>query len=201
MVLTRTSAHLFGTDNASHKTCILERTMIATLLLSTLFVLPFLEHPQAYHLHALHRNNKDTKVVSGRGVDLNVSARNAGENEECRREEFDFLSRRRDVLAFLLAGGGGIASGIVIPPTEISQAATEEEGAGNIFAPKFVQEYSDFLSTDEGWSYRDVKTGDGNSPEFGDRVVFDWSGYTIGYFGRPFEAKGYVCIVLLFLFF
>lgn len=26
--------------------------------------------------------------------------------------------------------------------------------------------------------------------EDGDRVVFDWSGYTIGYFGRPFEAKG-----------
>ncbi|KAL3807493.1 hypothetical protein ACHAXA_003984 [Cyclostephanos tholiformis] len=24
----------------------------------------------------------------------------------------------------------------------------------------------------------------------GDRVVYDWSGYTIGYFGRPFEAKG-----------
>ena len=22
------------------------------------------------------------------------------------------------------------------------------------------------------------------------RVVFDWSGYTIGYFGRPFQAKG-----------
>jgi FKBP-type peptidyl-prolyl cis-trans isomerase 2 len=24
----------------------------------------------------------------------------------------------------------------------------------------------------------------------GDRVVFDWSRYTIGYFGRPFQAKG-----------
>jgi FKBP-type peptidyl-prolyl cis-trans isomerase len=26
--------------------------------------------------------------------------------------------------------------------------------------------------------------------QLGDRVVFDWSGYTIGYFGRPFQAKG-----------
>ena len=38
----------------------------------------------------------------------------------------------------------------------------------------------------------DVKVGDGEMPSWGDRVVFDWSGYTIGYFGRPFEAKGYV---------
>ncbi len=43
----------------------------------------------------------------------------------------------------------------------------------------------------EGWSYKDVKLGS-NEEEWkdGDRVVFDWSGYTIGYFGRPFEAKG-----------
>ena len=32
-------------------------------------------------------------------------------------------------------------------------------------------------------------------PNWGDRVVFDWSGYTIGYFGRPFEAKGYVSLI------
>ena len=24
----------------------------------------------------------------------------------------------------------------------------------------------------------------------GDRAVYEWEGYTIGYFGRPFEAKG-----------
>jgi hypothetical protein len=51
-------------------------------------------------------------------------------------------------------------------------------------------EYSDFEKTSEGWSFRDVKVGTGETPAWGDRVVFDWSGYTIGYFGRPFEAKG-----------
>ncbi|KAG7371168.1 FKBP-type peptidyl-prolyl cis-trans isomerase [Nitzschia inconspicua] len=65
--------------------------------------------------------------------------------------------------------------------------STEEE---SMFAPKFVQEYADFVKTNEGWSYRDVSVGNGASPNVGDRVVFDWSGYTIGYFGRPFEAKG-----------
>ena len=63
----------------------------------------------------------------------------------------------------------------------------------NMFAPKFVQTYEDFTSTSEGWSYKDVKIGSdagGGDLKDGDRVVFDWSGYTIGYFGRPFEAKG-----------
>jgi len=60
-----------------------------------------------------------------------------------------------------------------------------------------VQAYEDFILTEEGWSYKDVKVGasqagrgDGELIKDGDRVVFDWSGYTIGYFGRPFEAKG-----------
>jgi FKBP-type peptidyl-prolyl cis-trans isomerase len=56
----------------------------------------------------------------------------------------------------------------------------------------FLQQYDDFQLTPEGWSFREVKLGEGATPNKGDRVVFDWSGYTIGYFGRPFEAKGYV---------
>lgn len=63
----------------------------------------------------------------------------------------------------------------------------------NMYSPKFVQTYEDFTDMPEGWSYKDVKVGSGDSGgdlKDGDRVVFDWSGYTIGYFGRPFEAKG-----------
>jgi len=50
--------------------------------------------------------------------------------------------------------------------------------------------YADFTKAKEGWSYREVKPGTGDKASEGDRVVFDWSGYTIGYFGRPFQAKG-----------
>mmetsp|Transcript_1912 Transcript_1912/g.4062 ORF Transcript_1912/g.4062 Transcript_1912/m.4062 type:complete len:249 (-) Transcript_1912:319-1065(-) len=53
-----------------------------------------------------------------------------------------------------------------------------------------LQQYEDFTKAPEGWSYRDVNVGAGDSPSTGDRAVFEWSGYTIGYFGRPFEAKG-----------
>lgn len=48
----------------------------------------------------------------------------------------------------------------------------------------------DFSKTPSGIIYKDAKAGDGSStPEKGDRVVVEWSGYTIGYFGRPFETK------------
>ncbi|KAL3802099.1 hypothetical protein HJC23_010855 [Cyclotella cryptica] len=74
-----------------------------------------------------------------------------------------------------------------------SLANAEELREDNMYAPKFVQTYEDFTTTSEGWSYKDVKVGSdvgGGELRDGDRVVFDWSGYTIGYFGRPFEAKG-----------
>lgn len=70
-----------------------------------------------------------------------------------------------------------------------------------MYSPKFVQSYDDFVTMSDGWSYKDVKIGgatikanngnaSGGTLKDGDCVVFDWSGYTIGYFGRPFVAKG-----------
>lgn len=53
-----------------------------------------------------------------------------------------------------------------------------------------LQQYEDFTKAAEGWSYRDVNVGNGDYPSTGDRAVYEWSGYTIGYFGRPFEARG-----------
>jgi len=78
--------------------------------------------------------------------------------------------------------------------TSFPSLAFSESGAAdpsNKYAPEFVQSYSDFTTTPEGWKYRDVKVGTGGvAINKGDRLVYDWSGYTIGYFGRPFEAKG-----------
>ena len=37
---------------------------------------------------------------------------------------------------------------------------------------------------------KDAKAGTGKACQVGDRAVYEWEGYTIGYFGRPFEAKG-----------
>ena len=81
-----------------------------------------------------------------------------------------------------------------IVQTSFPSFSFAESGAldtSNKYAPDFVQSYSDFTTAPEGFKFRDVKVGTGDVKiNNGDRLVFDWSGYTIGYFGRPFEAKG-----------
>ena len=44
-----------------------------------------------------------------------------------------------------------------------------------------------FTRSSSGLQLKDAKTGTGSQPSNGDRVVIQWEGYTIGYFGRPFE--------------
>ncbi|KAI8468076.1 MAG: putative FKBP-type peptidyl-prolyl cis-trans isomerase 7, chloroplastic [Monoraphidium minutum] len=49
--------------------------------------------------------------------------------------------------------------------------------------------YGDFTKTDSGLQFLDLREGAGEAPRPGQTVVVDWSGYTIGYYGRPFEAR------------
>lgn len=86
-----------------------------------------------------------------------------------------------------------VTSSLCLPPLLGQQKAMAAETDETMYAPKFVQQYADFIETPEGWSYREVTPGKNDrniKASLGDRVVFDWSGYTIGYFGRPFQAKG-----------
>lgn len=53
--------------------------------------------------------------------------------------------------------------------------------------------YPDFKQIEKsGLQYKPVKEGDGATPKVGDRVVVDWEGYTIGYYGRPFQTRNKV---------
>ena len=54
---------------------------------------------------------------------------------------------------------------------------------------KEAMTYSDFSKGANGLLFKDGKSGTGQQPAAGDRVVVEWTGYTIGYFGRPFETK------------
>lgn len=49
--------------------------------------------------------------------------------------------------------------------------------------------YSDYVTTPSGLQYQDLVQGTGSQPREGQKVVVDWSGVTIGYYGRPFEAR------------
>ena len=84
-------------------------------------------------------------------------------------------------------------STLTIGSTVTSAYAVSENASMTQEEKDFLQKYEDFTPSPEGWSYKEVKIGKdigGGEIKDGDRVVFDWSGYTIGYFGRPFEAKG-----------
>lgn len=52
--------------------------------------------------------------------------------------------------------------------------------------------YGDYVKTPTGLQYLDLKVGEGPAAKADDAVVLDWAGYTIGYYGRPFEARNKV---------
>ena len=110
--------------------------------------------------------------------------------------EVSITSRRSaiDTTISTLTTAAVVSLGII--PSTAAQAVTSNPSA-TTSEKDFLQSYEDFTSTSEGWQYKDIKIGKdigGGDIKDGDRVVFDWSGYTIGYFGRPFEAKGYVLL-------
>lgn len=49
--------------------------------------------------------------------------------------------------------------------------------------------YPDFTLTESGLQYKDMVKGDGAVFKHGQTALVDWDGYTLGYYGRPFEAR------------
>ncbi|KVH95725.1 Peptidyl-prolyl cis-trans isomerase, FKBP-type [Cynara cardunculus var. scolymus] len=54
---------------------------------------------------------------------------------------------------------------------------------------KSKMKYPDYAETSSGLQYKDLRRGSGQTAKMGDTVVVDWDGYTIGYYGRIFEAR------------
>ncbi|KAG5520510.1 hypothetical protein RHGRI_033180 [Rhododendron griersonianum] len=54
---------------------------------------------------------------------------------------------------------------------------------------KTKMRYPDYTETESGLQYKDLRVGSGPTPKVGETVVVDWDGYTIGYYGRIFEAR------------
>ncbi|KAG2239570.1 hypothetical protein Bca52824_091630 [Brassica carinata] len=54
---------------------------------------------------------------------------------------------------------------------------------------KTKMKYPDYTETPSGLQYKDLRVGTGRIPKKGEKVVVDWDGYTIGYYGRIFEAR------------
>lgn len=49
--------------------------------------------------------------------------------------------------------------------------------------------FPEYELTPSGLQFKDLREGTGATPRPGQNIVMDWDGYTIGYYGRPFEAR------------
>ena len=90
-------------------------------------------------------------------------------------------------LPLLLSSAAGV---LTLTPTPAQ--ATRETSMGALDGKDYGKErmtFSDYVSTPSGLQYFDFRTGAGPTPTPGQLCVIDWTGVTIGYYGRPFEAK------------
>jgi FKBP-type peptidyl-prolyl cis-trans isomerase len=86
---------------------------------------------------------------------------------------------------------------VVTPPSSSSSSEpfgnkTFMEGIKDKDYGKSEVLYSDFTRTASGLQYKDVRPGAKEGKEYNDNTkiaVVDWDGYTLGYYGRPFEAR------------
>ena len=91
---------------------------------------------------------------------------------------------------------------VVTPPSSLSSSSqSSSEPFGNKTFMEGIKDkdygksevlYSDFTRTQSGLQYKDVRPGSKEGKEYTDEskiAVVDWDGYTLGYYGRPFEAR------------
>ena len=101
------------------------------------------------------------------------------------------LSRAAAVVVPTLAAAGGDPA--VLPPQYRGKSQYEYQPAlQGLDYGKPRTYYPDFVQKPSGLQYKEVKVGTGRSPKAGDKVVVDWEGYTIGYYGRPFQTRNKV---------
>jgi len=98
------------------------------------------------------------------------------------------LQSRRHALSTSTAAM--IAAAVIMGRPELALASCVEMPAlqGKGFC-KPATIYPDYVLTDSGLQYKDLRIGAGEIPKLGERVVVDWDGYTVGYFGRIIQAK------------
>jgi len=156
------------------------------------------------------RANEKLEINVG---DINGGIKGKGKSKKDKlREKAKLSLSRGEAVKSLLLGVGGVVGSIAL----VDEVRAEDSFSGE---RNYIQEYPDFTKERSGVLTKQVsctppppphQTHSNPPPSSflrhkqippngkigttaagrGDRVVFDWSGYTIGYFGRPFQAKG-----------
>ncbi|KAL3133141.1 hypothetical protein ABBQ38_007035 [Trebouxia sp. C0009 RCD-2024] len=97
----------------------------------------------------------------------------------------DSMPARRDMVAALL---GSLAC-TALPAHAAAPKYEQMEALKGKDYGKVRTKYPDYVLTDSGLQYKDLRDGSGDTASNGSRVTIDWDGYTLGYYGRPFEAR------------
>lgn len=80
--------------------------------------------------------------------------------------------------------GNSVGGGVAVASNFADMPALKGKDYG-----KSKMKYPDYAETSSGLQYKDLRAGSGQTAKMGDTVVVDWDGYTIGYYGRIFEAR------------
>lgn len=96
---------------------------------------------------------------------------------------------RRRTVAWLLILAPTRALRVTRRSLGAAATASLPAAARAVRPPEFVTRQPGFERQKSGLQIKDVKQGTGQTAAKGDRVVYEWEGYTIGYFGRPFEKN------------
>ncbi|KAG0615407.1 hypothetical protein M758_5G038600 [Ceratodon purpureus] len=126
---------------------------------------------------------EDSTMTSGSELhsddagEVSVSARNS-------------TTSRRQLVSFPLASACAcLATTLADKGTAIASEYADMPALRGKDYGKTKMKYPDYVETESGLQYKDLREGSGPAPGIGNMVVVDWDGYTIGYYGRIFEAR------------
>eukprot|EP00249_Psilotum_nudum_P010028 c22292_g1_i1 orf=131-928(-) len=114
--------------------------------------------------------------------------RNNFEISHQKQESVQFPSRRR----LISLSATSYITSLVVEALHKESAAVEFTDMPALRGKdygKSKMHYPDFIETESGLQYKDLRLGSGPSPREGEVVVVDWDGYTVGYYGHIFEAR------------
>ncbi|KAA8532280.1 hypothetical protein F0562_032313 [Nyssa sinensis] len=127
--------------------------------------------PKSFHEPARLRN---------RDISNLYDLKDESDSMDCNRRHFVISSVGLPVAAFWEALDDRVA--VAAEFTDMPALRGKDYG-------KTKMRYPDYTETESGLQYKDLRAGSGPTPKMGETVVVDWDGYTIGYYGRIFEAR------------
>uniref|UniRef100_A0A6U4NEY8 peptidylprolyl isomerase n=1 Tax=Hemiselmis andersenii TaxID=464988 RepID=A0A6U4NEY8_HEMAN len=179
----------------------LKHCMVAVLLTVELVQSAGAFHPSSLFVSSPLRSATGASAGYCRRKASAVAVSMQEQDQAGRREALRLASAALSSTLFSSAAGADSCTRADCQPAKMYVDAEEMErkkdtvsmpGLNPKLQGKTVARYPDFTSTPSGLQFKDAKQGTGSSPSDGDRVVIDWEGYTIGYYGRIFQKKNSV---------